>query len=244
MKKAFCFALCIALLLLCVGCNADNTPDASADPAVWLLKKQTMVQANGDITVSTFSYNDGGQMIAYETRANGTLNSQTEIGYDERGYKNYEKSTSTSGFVMEVFLTNDASGRVLTQRTVTSYQGNPLAESGAAFEYTDEYGSFVQTVTSGSAKGNTVTVTKDAHGNELSHVTSNGDSIQYENKYDGDVLVEQISKRSSPSGLVVTKISYEYDENGNNVKTTTYDDLGVLILTHKYEYFSQKVQVS
>lgn len=242
MKKTVCFMLCAILLLLCIGCSDGNTPsvpdapDPSDTPAVWRLTKQTTVQANGNTTVSTFSYNDGGQMIAYEISANGILNSQVEVGYDEGGYKNYEKSTSTSGFVTEVFFTNDASGKILEQRTVTAFGGNTVMESVATFEYTDDYGSFVQTFTSGASKGETITVTKDAHGNETAHVTSNSASIQYENKYDGDVLVEQISKQSTPSGLVVTKILYEYDENGNNVKATTYDEFDAVVLTRTYEY--------
>ena len=240
MKKSVCSILCFLLLLLCIGCNTVEKPDDSNSvdlpdaPTSWRLAKQTMVQ-NGNTTVTTFAYNDSGRQISYETSANGVINSTVELGYDANGYKNYEKSTAASGVITEFFLTNDDQGRIVSQRTVTTFKGNS-SESVSEFEYTDEHGSFVQTFVSGASKGNTVTVTKDEHGNELTHITSNGTSMRYENKYEGTLLVEKITTRSTSLGTAVTKTVYEYDDNGNNVKTTSYDELGNVSLTYLYEY--------
>ena len=231
MKKSFCLVLCLFLLLFCTACNNTEEPN---DPTLWQLTKQTTLQ-NDNVTVTIFTYNELGQQVSYEIRANGVVNSTNELAYDNNGYKNYEKSTNVSGLITEIFYTNDSEGKITSQRTVITFQENSF-ESVSEFEYTDDYGSYVQTFVSGSSKGNTITVTKDEHGNELAHITSNSTSIRYENKYNGTILVERIASRSTSSGTVVTKIVYEYDENGNNVKTTSYDELGTIFLTQLYEY--------
>ena len=231
MKKSFCLVLCLFLLLFCTACNNTEEPN---DPTLWQLAKQTTLQ-NDNVTVTTFTYNELGQQVSYEVRANGVVNSINELAYDDNGYKNYEKSTNVSGLITEIFYTNNNEGKITSQRTVITFQENSF-ESVSEFEYTDDCGSYVQTFVSGASKGNTITVTKDEHGNELTHVTSNSASIHYENKYNGIILVERIATQSTSSGTVVTKIVYEYDENGNNTKTTSYDELGNVSLTKLYEY--------
>ena len=57
-------------------------------------------------------------VVKYEIYSNGILNSTVEIEYDENGCKNYEKSQSEFGFVMEIYYTNDLNGRVLEQRSL------------------------------------------------------------------------------------------------------------------------------
>ena len=231
MKKLLCFILCLALLLLCIACNTADEPN---DPTLWYLTKQTTLQS-GNTTVTTFTYNELGQQVSYEISENGVVNSINELAYDDNGYKNYEKSTNVSGLITEIFYTNNNEGKITSQRTVITFRENSF-ESVSEFEYTDDCGSYVQTYVSGASKGNTITVTKDEHGNELTHVTSNSASIHYENKYNGIILVERIATQSTSSGTVVTKIVYEYDENGNNTKTTSYDELGNISLTQLYEY--------
>lgn len=228
MKKVLLFALCLILVLGCVGCGAD-TPE-------WLLTKSTMVE-NGNTTVATYTYDGDGKLSSYEIRVNDVLNTQNEVEYDENGYKSYEKATLASGLVVEMFFTNDTRGRVTEQRTVSSHVGS-IYESVSRFEYTDTYGSYVQTVVSGPGKGNTVTVTKDEKGNELTHAESAGLFIRYENTYDGEVLTERTGVYTRSGGSCTVRTVYEYDEHGNNVCTTSYDADGKVTLAQTYEYSS------
>ncbi len=228
MKKTVLFLCCLLIAILGIGCG---TPSNSAPRLV----RQTMIEKNGATTVTNYEYNKKGQMVRYEILSGSNVDTVKEVKYDRNGYKNYEKGTSGTGFITEVYWTNDKQGRPISQRIVTNYKGNKT-ESISQFEYTDEYGSYVQTMTSGASVGNTVTVVKDEHGNEITHVELLGVSMRYENTYDGDVLVERISTQTTPGGLTVTKTKYEYGENGDLIKETSYDSEGKVTLTQTYEY--------
>ena len=229
MKKTGLFLCCLLIAMLLVGCGAQSSSNTPR------LVKQTMIEKNGTTTVTNYEYNKKGQMIRYEILSGSNIDTVKEVKYDRNGYKNYEKGTSGTGFITEIYWTNDKQGRPVSQRVVTDYKGNKT-ESVSQFEYTDEYGSYVQTMTSGAATGNTVTVVKDEHGNEITHAELLGISMRYENTYDGDVLVERTSTQTTPGGLTVTKTKYEYDENGNLIKETSYDSEGRVTLTQTYEY--------
>ena len=230
MKQILCLICCIALSFAFIGCHA---PDASFDNStdVWKLVKQTTVEKNGTTSVTTFEYNDVGNLVKYEILVGDIADTVKEVAYDAKGYKNYEKGISKSGFVTEIFWTNDEKGRPIEQKSVMTFK-DFSSESLSQYEYTDEYDSYVQTFLSGASKGNTITVTKDEHRNELSHIESNSTTIHYENKYEDNRLIERVST----SGSLLTKTIYDYDDAGNLIKETSYDIYGNITLTQIYEY--------
>ena len=109
-------------------------------------------------------------------------------------------------------------------------------ESVSEFEYTDEYGSYVQRFVSGASVGNTVTVIKDKYGNEITHEESGLFSIIYENKYEDDRLIEKNTIRTTTAGTIITKTVYNYDKKGNLIKEISYDTAGDVTITITYEY--------
>ena len=224
----------ISVLLIAVICctflfSCGNTEDTDK----LYLVKQTMTEKSGTVTTE-FIYNDNYQVVKQKTTAGGISDTDSELGYDENGYQNYQKNISKSGLVSEVFITNDANGRMTTQRMVNTYNGKET-EIIITCEYTDEYGSYIQTSTSGV----TTTVTKDEHGNDIARSNNKGQSSTHENKYNGDLLVETITTMTVGTKTTITTMKYEYDSQGNKIKETSYDTDGNITYTQTFEYSSK-----
>ena len=218
--------LCCAFLFSC-----DNTEDEGK----LYLVKQTMTDKTGTTTVEFF-YNNDYQVVKHKTTAGGISDTESNIGYDENGYQNYQKNISKSGLVSEIFFTNDENGRMTEMRTVQTYNGTET-EIIITYEYTDEYGSYIQTSTSGV----TTTVTNDERGNEIARSNNKGQSSTHENKYSGEFLVETITTMTVGTKTTVTTMKYEYDSQGNKIKETSYDLNGNVTYTQIFEY-SEKVE--
>ena len=224
----------LSVFLITVICctfmfSCGNTEDTDK----LYLVKQTMTEKSGTVTTE-FIYNDNYQVVKQKTTAGGISDTDSELGYDENGYQNYQKNISKSELVSEIFIKNDANGRWLEMRIVSIYNGKET-EIIITYEYTDEYGSYIQTSTSGV----TTTVTKDEHGNDIARSNNKGQSSTHENKYSGELLVETITTMTAGSKTTVTTMKYEYDSQGNKVKETAYDSNGNVISTQTFEYSSK-----
>lgn len=224
----------ISLILITMICctflfSCGNTEDTGK----LYLVKQTMTDKTGTTTVE-FLYNQDYQVVKHKTTAGGISDTESNIGYDENGFQNYQKNVSKSGLVSEIFFTNDANGRNLEMRTVQTYNGTET-EIIITYEYTDEYGSYIQTSTSGV----TTTVTKDEHGNDIARSNNRGQSSTHENKYSGELLVETITTMTVGTKTTVTTMKYEYDGQGNKIKETSYDTDGNVTYTQTFEYASK-----
>ena len=224
----------LSTLLIAVICctflfSCGNTEDTDK----LYLVKQTMTEKSGTVTTE-FIYNDNYQVVKQKTTAGGISDTDSELGYDENGYQNYQKNISKSGLVSEIFIKNDANGRWLEMRSVSIYNGKET-EIIITYEYTDEYGSYIQTSTSGV----TTTVTKDEHGNDIARSNNKGQSSTHENKYSGELLVETITTMTVGTKATVTTMKYEYDGQGNKIKETSYDTDGNVTYTQTFEYSSK-----
>ena len=224
----------ISVLLIAVICctfmfSCGNTEDTDK----LYLVKQTMTEKSGTVTTE-FIYNDNYQVVKQKTTAGGISDTDSELGYDENGYQNYQKNISKSGLVSEIFIKNDANGRQLEMRIVSIYNGKEN-ETITTYEYTDKNDSCIETSTSGTI----TTVINDEHGNAISRSNNRGQSTTYENKYNGDLLVERITTMTAGTKTTVTTMKYEYDGQGNKVKETTYDSNGNVISTQTFEYSSK-----
>ena len=224
----------ISMLLITVLCCAflfscGNTEDTGK----LYLVKQTMTDKSGTTTVE-FLYNKEYQIVKQKTTAGGQSDTDSDIGYDENGYQNYQKAISKSGLITEIFITNDANGRKIETRMVQTYNGKET-ETTTTYEYTDDYGSYIETSTSGT----TTTVTNDEHGNEIARSNNRGQSATYENKYSGELLIETITTMTVGTKTTVTTMKYEYDSQGNKTKETSYDPDGNVTYTQTFEYSSK-----
>ena len=216
--------LCCAFLFSC-----GNTEDTGK---IYLVK-QTLTENSGT-TTTEFIYNDNYQVAKHKTTAGGISDTESELGYDENGYQNYQKAISKSGLVNEIFITNDANGRQLEMRIVQTYNGKET-ETIITYEYTDENGSRIETATSGTV----TTVTNDEHGNAITRSNNRGQSAIYENKYEGELLIETKATMTMGTNTIVTTTKYEYDSQGNKIKETNYDSNGTVISTQTFEYSSK-----
>ena len=224
----------ISLILITVICCAflfscGNTEDTGK---IYLVK-QTMTDKAGT-TTTEFIYNNNYQIVKHKTTVGGTGDTESDIGYDENGYQNYQKAISKSGLITEIFITNDSNGRQLETRMVQTYNGKET-ETVTTYEYTDENGSCIETSTSGTV----TTVTKDEHGNSITRSNNRGQSATYENKYEGELLIETKTTMTVGTNTIVTTMKYEYDSQGNKIKETNYDSNGTVISTQTFEYSSK-----
>ena len=83
------------------------------------------------------------------------------------------------------------------------------------------------------------TVTNDEHGNAITRSNNRGQSSMYENKYEGELLIETKATMTVGTNTIVTTTKYEYDSQGNKVKETNYDSNGTMISTQTFEYSSK-----
>ena len=74
--------LCCAFLFSC-----GNTEDTGK----LYLVKQTMTDKTGTVTVE-FIYNQDYQVVKNKTTSGGISDTESDIGYDENGYQNYQKN--------------------------------------------------------------------------------------------------------------------------------------------------------
>ncbi len=224
----------ISVLLITVLCCAFLfSCGDTEDTGKLYLVKQTMTDKSGTVTVE-FLYNQDYQVVKHKTISGGISNTDSDLGYDENGFQNYQKNVSKSGLVTEIFITNDENGRQIEMRMVDTYNGKET-EIIITYEYTDEYGSYIQTSTSGV----TTTVTNDERGNEIARSNNKGQSSAHENKYSGEFLVETITTMTVGSKTTVTTMKYEYDSQGNKIKETSYDPDGNITYTQTFEYSSK-----
>ena len=224
----------ISLILITMICctflfSCGNTEDTGK----LYLVKQTLTEKSGT-TTTEFIYNDNYQVVKHKTTAGGISDTESELGYDKNGYQNYQKAISKSGLVNEIFITNDANGRQLEMRIVQTYNGKET-ETIITYEYTDENGSRIETATSGTV----TTVTNDEHGNAITRSNNRGQSSTYENKYEGELLIETKATMTMGTNTIVTTTKYEYDSQGNKIKETNYDSNGTVISTQTFEYSSK-----
>ena len=221
------------LLIAVICCTFLFSCGNNEDTGKLYLVKQTMTDKTGTYTVKHY-YNEQYQIVKQENITSDESDTESELRYDENGYQNYQKNISKSGLVSEIFITNDANGRILEMRTVSIYNGKET-EIIITYEYTDEYGSYIQTSTSGV----TTTVTKDEHGNDIARSNNKGQSSTHENKYSGELLVETITTMTVGTKTTVTTMKYEYDGQGNKIKETSYDTDGNVTYTQTFEYSSK-----
>ena len=223
-----------SLILITVICCAFMFSCGNNEDAGKLyLVKNTLTEKSGT-TTTEFIYNGNYQVVKHKTTAGGISDTESELGYDENGYQNYQKAISKSGLVNEIFITNDANGRQLEMRIVQTYNGKET-ETIITYEYTDENGSRIETATSGTV----TTVTNDEHGNAITRSNNRGQSSTYENKYEGELLIETKATMTMGTNTIVTTTKYEYDSQGNKVKETNYDSNGTVISTQTFEYSSK-----
>ena len=224
----------ITLTLITVICCAFMfSCGKTEDTGKIYLVKQTLMEKSGT-TTTEFIYNGNYQVAKHKTTAGGISDTESELGYDENGYQNYQKAISKSGLVNEIFIINDANGRQLEMRIVQTYNGKET-ETIITYEYTDENGSRTETATSGTV----TTVTNDEHGNTIARSNNRGQSSTYENKYEGELLIETKATMTMGTNTIVTTTKYEYDSQGNKVKETNYDSNGTVISTQTFEYSSK-----
>ena len=216
--------ICCTFLFACK--NAEDTGEL-------YLIKNTLTEKSGT-TTTEFLYNEDYQIVKQKTTAGGISNTDSDLGYDENGYQNYQKNVSKSGLVSEIFIKNDANGRWLEMKIVQTYNGKKT-ETITTYEYTDENGSRTETSTSGTV----TTVTNDEYGNAITRSNNRGQSTTYENKYEGEFLIETKNTMTVGTNTIVTITKYEYDSQGNKVKETSYDSSGNVISTLTYEYSSK-----
>ena len=222
-----------SILITMICCTFLFSCGNTEDTGKLYLVEQTMTDKTGTYTVKHY-YNEQYQIVKQENITSDESDTESELRYDENGYQNYQKNISKSGLVSEIFITNDANGRILEMRTVSIYNGKET-EIIITYEYTDEYGSYIQTSTSGV----TTTVTKDEHGNDIARSNNKGQSSTHENKYNGDLLVETITTMTVGTKTTVTTMKYEYDGQGNKIKETSYDTDNNVTYTQTYEYSSK-----
>lgn len=221
------------VLITVICCTFLFSCGNNEDTGTLYLVKQTLTEKSGT-TTTEFIYNDNYQVVKHKTTAGGISDTDSELGYDENGYQNYQKAISKSGLINEIFITNDANGRQLEMRIVQTYNGKET-ETIITYEYTDENGSRIETATSGTV----TTVTNDEHGNSITRSNNKGQSSTYENKYDGELLIETKSTMTVGTNTIVTTTKYEYDSHGNKTKETNYDSKGNVISTQTFEYSSK-----
>jgi len=227
MKKILALVMFIAIILSCCACQNNE------DTGKLYLVKQTMTDKSGT-TTTEFFYNKDYRVVKQKTTAGGESDTDSDLGYDENGYQNYQKNVSKSGLVSEVFITNDANGRMTEIRMVSTYNGKET-ETIITYEYTDDYGSYIES----SASGTTTTVTNDERGNEIARSNNRGQSSTHKNKYSGELLVETITTMTVGTKTTVTTMKYEYDGQGNKIKETSYDTDGNVTYTQTFEYSSK-----
>lgn len=223
----------IFITVLC--CTALFSCENNEETGKLYLVKQTMTDTTGT-TTTEFLYNKDYRVVKQKTTSGGISDTDSDLEYDENGYLNYQKNVSKSGLVSEFFVANDANGRMIEIRTVSTYNGKET-EITLTREYTDDYGSYTETSTSGVV----TTVTNDEHGNEISRANNKGQSITHENKYNGDVLIERSTSMTVGTKTTVTTTKYEYDSQGNKTKETSYNPDGYITYTQSFEY-SDKVE--
>ena len=222
-----------SILITMICCTFLFSCGNTEDTGKLYLVKQTLTEKSGT-TTTEFIYNDNYQVVKHKTTAGGISDTESELGYDENGYQNYQKAISKSGLVNEIFITNDANGRKLEMRIVQTYNGKET-ETIITYEYTDENGSRIETATSGTV----TTVTNDEHGNAITRSNNRGQSSTYENKYEGELLIETKATMTMGTNTIVTTTKYEYDNQGNKIKETNYDSNGTVISTQTFEYSSK-----
>lgn len=222
----------VGLTILAVILSSLLFSCGSNEEANLFLVRQTYTDKSGTMTVSYF-YNEE-YKIAKQVTDTGTESSTvSEYGYDENGYQNYQKIVADSGLVQELVIKNDSEGRAIENKLTTNYNGN-VTETTATIEYIDENGSYIQT----STQGVTTTFILDNYGNFLSIVSSGPaeQTVTYENEYEGDLLMSAKITTVTKNKTTVQTAKYDYDKQGNKIKSEIFDENGNITVTETFEY--------
>ena len=216
-------AIILSSLLFSCGTNEE---------ANLFLVRQTYTDKSGTMTVSYF-YNEEYKIVKQVTDTGTESSTVSEYGYDANGYQNYQKIVADSGLVQELVIKNDSEGRAIENKLTTNYNGN-ITEITATIEYIDENGSYIQT----SAQGVTTTFILDNYGNFLSIVSAGPaeQTVTYENEYEGDLLMSAKITTVTKNKTTVQTAKYEYDKQGNKIKSEIFDENGNITVTETFEY--------
>ncbi len=220
MKKLF--AIIIGVLMsfaVLAGCKAE--------PEYRLTKTKTTYEKTGRVTETEYIYGDNSYLTETRTYSDGELNSTQLFGYDEYGNLNYNKI----GEITEIFYKNDEQGRPTEKRYVTTV-GDAVSEKIWTVEYTDEYGSYVET---SEDDGTTQSKTYDSKGNLTESINGASHRTIYDNTYDEEgKLIKTVMIVNS----VKQTTEYEYGDHGKVTKESTYGDDSILITVTEYFYSS------
>ncbi len=222
MKKTFVilFILICALSLSLVSCSNNEEK--------LYLTKQINSTTAGRNSETIYYYDDNYTMVKSETIVNGAVESFTEYTYDENGLLIYQKHISSESSFAEDYFTYNEDGKILSRRAINTHN-NIVMDSLTTYEYTDKNGSYIRT-----GEYSQSTVTCDEKGNKIKEVSSNGYEVVWENKYDGNLLIEV---RTTNKLLLETTVGkYEYDKYGNITKLTSYDKIGNISGTIEWVY--------
>ena len=216
-------AIILSSLLFSCGTNEE---------ANLFLVRQTYTDKSGTMTVSYY-YNEEYKIVKQVTDTGTESSTVSEYGYDENGYQNYQKIVADSGLVQELVIKNDSEGRAIENKLTTNYNGS-VTETTATIEYIDENGSYIQT----SAQGVTTTFILDNYGNFLSIVSAGPaeQTVTYENEYEGDLLMSAKITTVTKNKTTVQTAKYEYDKQGNKIKSEIFDENGNITVTETFEY--------
>ena len=222
----------VGLTILAVILSSLLFSCGSNEEANLFLVRQTYTDKSGTMTVSYF-YNEEYKIVKQVTDTGTESSTVSEYGYDENGYQNYQKIVADSGLVQELVINNDSEGRAIENKLTTNYNGN-VTETTATIEYIDENGSYIQT----SAQGVTTTFILDNYGNFLSIVSAGPaeQTVTYENEYEGDLLMNAKITTVTKNKTTVQTAKYEYDKQGNKIKSEIFDENGNVTVTETFEY--------
>ena len=225
MKKIAIVVFFIIIMTTLLSCSNNESDQL-------YLVKQTYTDKSGT-TTTTYYYNDEYKIIKQVTDTGKDSSTVSEYGYDENGHQNYQKVTSNSGLIQEIFMKNDSNGRVIERRIVSNYKGT-VTETVTTIEYIDENGSYTET----SSSGVVTTCHLDEKGN-FTDIISSGlseQTVSYNNKYENGILLEAEMTTTRGTKIVKQIVKYEYDKYGNKVKSEVYDENGNVTLTETFEY--------
>lgn len=221
MKKLFVLFIFIMLMSSLFSCSSNST---------LYLTKQILTDKNGTVETIMY-YNEDYVLKKTETKSNGSADSIAEFYYDDYGFLIKQEVVANSGLITEILYKNNEYGKVVEQRTLTTYNGTN-SENIVSFDYIDANGSYIQTNINGTLEGRTLTVYLDEKGNTIKRIDSLGTEAFYEHEYEGDVLIST----KTTINKTITKLKYEYDKNGNKIKETTYNSNDQVVFVQEFFY--------
>lgn len=230
MKRVFCIALCLTLLLACSACGKDVAPEekgtsaggtesqtqtteastpVSTEPQYVLLREESYTEGGGRKDYRDYYYDVAGNVIreCYYLD-DGELWNETQYQYDENGVLRSEKLVSAAGEIRSETYYNE-NGDILRD---VSYN-----EDGSVYRLEEcAYDDAGLCVFQRSEQGNrrlTMAFTYDDTGR-----------LTYKAYYDAD------------TGTFSSDMVYTYDENGRLILETGHNEEGVSKHGYGYAY--------